>query len=137
MKTLIIKNILKATLEANKDTIFVVMTGNPSVTSSIEALRAGAWDYLPKPFSASHLQILVGRASHAVLVARETRAARSDSACVSQTPASTSTLDTTNPGGKGSRKNIHAMATVKSGWRLVMIATEAGFRCSRPQNQMT
>jgi len=69
-------DILKATLEANKETIFVVMTGNPSVTSSIEALRAGAWDYLPKPFSASHLQILVGRASHAVLVARETRAAR-------------------------------------------------------------
>jgi len=66
-------DILKATLEANKDTIFVVMTGNPSVTSSIEALRSGAWDYLPKPFSASHLQILVGRASHAVLVARETR----------------------------------------------------------------
>ncbi|HYW49720.1 MAG TPA: sigma-54 dependent transcriptional regulator [Gemmatimonadaceae bacterium] len=70
--------ILKATLEASKETIFVVMTGNPSVTSSIEALRAGAWDYLPKPFSASHLQILVGRASHAVLVARETRAARSE-----------------------------------------------------------
>ena len=72
-------DILKATLEANKETIFVVMTGNPSVTSSIEALRAGAWDYLPKPFSASHLQILIGRASHAVLVARETRAERSES----------------------------------------------------------
>lgn len=70
--------ILKVTLEAFKETIFVVMTGNPSVTSSIEALRAGAWDYLPKPFSASHLQILVGRASHAVLVARETRAARTE-----------------------------------------------------------
>ncbi len=70
--------ILKAALESNKETIFVVMTGNPSVTSSIEALRAGAWDYLPKPFSASHLQILVGRASHAVLVARETRAARAE-----------------------------------------------------------
>jgi len=73
-------DILKATLEAHKETIFVVMTGNPSVTSSIEALRAGAWDYLPKPFSASHLQILVGRASHAVLVARETRTARADGA---------------------------------------------------------
>ena len=34
--------ILQATLEAYKDTIVVVMTGNPSVTSSIEALRAGA-----------------------------------------------------------------------------------------------
>jgi DNA-binding NtrC family response regulator len=65
--------ILKAALEASKDTIVVVMTGNPSVTTSIEALRAGAWDYLPKPFSATHLQVLVGRASHAVMVARETR----------------------------------------------------------------
>src|SRR3712207_920659 len=47
------------------------MTGNPSVTSSIEALRAGAWDYLPKPFSATHLQVLIGRASHAVMMSRE------------------------------------------------------------------
>ena len=52
------------------------MTGNPSVSSSIEALRAGAWDYLPKPFSATHLQVLIGRASHAVMVARETKALR-------------------------------------------------------------
>jgi DNA-binding NtrC family response regulator len=63
--------ILQAALEAFKDTIVVVMTGNPSVTSSIEALRAGAWDYLPKPFSATHLQVLIGRASHAVMVSRE------------------------------------------------------------------
>ena len=68
--------ILKATLEAHKDTIVVVMTGNPSVTSSIEALRIGAWDYLPKPFSATHLHVLIGRASHAVMVSRETRELR-------------------------------------------------------------
>ena len=65
-------DILKAALEAHRDTIVVVMTGNPSVTSSIEALRLGAWDYLPKPFSATHLQVLIVRASHAVMVARET-----------------------------------------------------------------
>jgi len=69
-------DILKTTLEANKDTIVVVMTGNPSVTSSIEALRMGAWDYLPKPFSATHLHVLIGRASHAVTVSRETRELR-------------------------------------------------------------
>jgi DNA-binding NtrC family response regulator len=63
--------ILKTALAFEKSTIVVVMTGNPSVTSSIEALRAGAWDYLPKPFSATHLQVLVGRASHAVMAARE------------------------------------------------------------------
>jgi len=65
--------ILRAVLETQKETIVVVMTGNPSVASSIEALRHGAWDYLPKPFSATHLQVLIGRASHAVTVARETR----------------------------------------------------------------
>src|SRR4249920_3218095 len=64
-------DILKGILTDSKDTIVVVMTGNPSVTSSIEALRMGAWDYLPKPFSATHLHVLIGRASHAVMVSRE------------------------------------------------------------------
>ena len=69
--------ILRAAIQANRDTIVVVMTGNPSVTTSIEALRAGAWDYLPKPFSATHLQVLIGRASHAVTVNREASDLRS------------------------------------------------------------
>jgi DNA-binding NtrC family response regulator len=54
-------------------TLVVLMTGNPSVESSIEGLRAGAWDYLPKPFSASHLHIVVGRAAHTVMVGRESK----------------------------------------------------------------
>ncbi len=66
-------DILRSCLDTHRDTIVVVMTGNPSVASSIEALRMGAWDYLPKPFSASHLQVLVGRAAHAVSSARESR----------------------------------------------------------------
>jgi DNA-binding NtrC family response regulator len=64
--------LLAECLEAKPDTIAIIMTGNPSVETSIEALRKGAWDYLPKPFAASHLQILLGRAAHAVVVARET-----------------------------------------------------------------
>src|SRR5216117_2141573 len=65
--------LLRTALETHPETIVIVMTGHPSVTSNLEALQAGAWDYLPKPFSATHLQILVGRAAHAVIVARETR----------------------------------------------------------------
>jgi len=65
--------LLRAALAANPDTIVIVMTGNPSVESSIEALRQGAWDYLPKPFTAQHLQIAIGRAVHTVLVGQETR----------------------------------------------------------------
>lgn len=65
--------LLRACLETNPDTLAVMMTGNPSVASSLEALSEGAWDYLPKPFSATHLQVLLGRAAHAVMVTRETR----------------------------------------------------------------
>src|SRR5256885_12060490 len=65
--------LFRSALETHPETIVIVMTGHPSVTSNLEALQAGAWDYLPKPFSATHLQILLGRAAHAVMVARETR----------------------------------------------------------------
>ena len=65
--------LLRTALATDRDTLVIMMTGNPSVASSIEALRAGAWDYLPKPFSATHLDVLLGRAAHAVIVARETR----------------------------------------------------------------
>src|SRR5467141_196787 len=68
--------LLRAALATNADTIVIMMTGNPSVESSIEALRQGAWDYLPKPFSAQHLQITVGRAAHTVVVGQETRDSR-------------------------------------------------------------
>src|SRR5437773_2428469 len=65
--------LLRTALTTNHDTIVIVMTGNPSVESSVDALRQGAFDYLPKPFSASHLQVLIGRAVHTLVVARETR----------------------------------------------------------------
>ncbi|HET9441071.1 MAG TPA: sigma-54 dependent transcriptional regulator [Longimicrobiales bacterium] len=63
--------LLRSCLETKPDAIAIMMTGNPTVGTSIEALRAGAWDYLPKPFSANHLNVLIGRAAHAVLIARE------------------------------------------------------------------
>ena len=64
-------DVLREALKANQNTIAIVITGNPSVESSLEAMRAGAWDYLPKPFSATHLEIIVGRAAHAALAARD------------------------------------------------------------------
>ena len=66
--------LLKTCLDAHPGTVAIMITGNPSVETSLEALRAGAWDYLPKPFSATHLQILIGRAAHVVMVARESDA---------------------------------------------------------------
>src|SRR5713101_971181 len=66
--------LLNAILAARPDTLVIMITGNPSVQTSFEALQAGAWDYLPKPFTGTQLQVLVGRAAHAVAITRETRA---------------------------------------------------------------
>jgi len=64
-------DVLKAVTEKDEECLVAMMTGKPSVETSIEALRAGAWDYIPKPFSATHLHILMGRAAHAIVVSRE------------------------------------------------------------------
>src|SRR5712671_1607515 len=64
-------DVLKAVMETAPNTLVVLMTGNPSVDSSIEAMRIGAWDYLPKPYSGTQLQLLVGRAAHALTTRRE------------------------------------------------------------------
>lgn len=78
-------DVLSGCLQERPETIAIMMTGNPSVESSIEALGAGAWDYLPKPFSATHLHILVGRAAHTVLANRENGNAASAGRQVAQT----------------------------------------------------
>src|SRR5215208_6587311 len=44
-------DVLKAVMETAPNTLVVLMTGNPSVDSSIEAMRMGAWDYLSKPYA--------------------------------------------------------------------------------------
>jgi DNA-binding NtrC family response regulator len=64
-------DVLKAVRATSPGTLVVLMTGNPSVDSSIEAMRIGAWDYLPKPYSGTQLQLLVGRAAHTVSARRE------------------------------------------------------------------
>ena len=59
-------DILRAVMSGAPSTLVVLMTGNPNVGSSIEAMQLGAWDYLSKPYSGTQLQLLLGRASHIV-----------------------------------------------------------------------
>ena len=59
-------DILEDAVERYPRSKVILMTGNPSVESSHKALEAGAFDFLPKPFSATHLEILVDRAVQAI-----------------------------------------------------------------------
>jgi DNA-binding NtrC family response regulator len=63
--------LLAHALATHPNTIVIVMTEDPSVESSIETVKAGAWDYLAKPMSAAQLRVVVGRAAHRVLITRE------------------------------------------------------------------
>lgn len=62
--------LLRLALATNPATLVIVTTADPSVDANVTALRDGAWDYLPRPFAAASLQLLVGRAAHTVRARR-------------------------------------------------------------------
>src|SRR6185312_4485386 len=64
-------DVLKTVMATAPNTLVVLMTGNPSVESSIEAMQIGAWEYLSKPYSGTQLQLLLGRAAHTVSTRRQ------------------------------------------------------------------
>ncbi|MGI9037220.1 MAG: sigma-54-dependent transcriptional regulator [Gemmatimonadota bacterium] len=64
-------DILAEVRKRNPDTLAIVMTGHATAESSVRAIQAGAWDYLPKPFTATQLLVLVGRAAHTLVRTRK------------------------------------------------------------------
>ena len=63
--------LLKEIKKLAPETLVVMITGFATVDSSVEAIRAGAYDYIPKPFTATQLRILIGRAAQAVKLVRD------------------------------------------------------------------
>jgi DNA-binding response OmpR family regulator len=55
-------DLLKAMKDHRKDTVVVMITGYPSIKTAVQAIRLGAFDYLPKPFTPTELRSLVSRA---------------------------------------------------------------------------
>ena len=63
--------LLKEIKQIAAETLVVMITGFATVDSSVEALQAGAYDYIPKPFTATQLRILTGRAAQQVRLSRD------------------------------------------------------------------
>jgi DNA-binding NtrC family response regulator len=61
--------VLRRVQESYPDTMVIVITGYATVSSAVEVMKMGAYDYLPKPFTPEELRSVVHRA----LVDRETR----------------------------------------------------------------
>ncbi len=55
--------LLEAAKEIDPDVTVIVFTAYASIPSAIEATRKGAFDYIPKPFSADELEVVMEKAS--------------------------------------------------------------------------
>jgi DNA-binding NtrC family response regulator len=73
--------LLEMLTEESIDTEAILMTGYPSAETAIRAIRAGAFDYLPKPVYGSTLRRVVG-AAHSRKLLRAEQASEQD-ACAS------------------------------------------------------
>ncbi len=62
--------------EDSPNTVVVVITGYATVESAVEAIRQGAYDYVPKPFTPEVLTTVVGRALDRRQLAMENLALR-------------------------------------------------------------
>jgi NtrC-family two-component system response regulator AlgB len=93
-------DVLPSLLQAAPDLAVVVVTAFASVGSAVEAMRRGAFDYLPKPFTPDQLRVvlerwrLVGRLRQRVAdLEEEVRAAAPEADLDSQEPAMREALD--------------------------------------------
>lgn len=59
--------------------VCVVMTAFAAFDNAVSAIRAGAWDYLPKPFSAEQLEHRLNRVSQIVGLKKENASLRAPS----------------------------------------------------------
>lgn len=55
----------------NTDILVIVITGFATVETAIEAMKQGAYDFIPKPFEPDQLRIVVNRAREKIRLTRE------------------------------------------------------------------
>ncbi|RMG64178.1 MAG: sigma-54-dependent Fis family transcriptional regulator [Calditrichaeota bacterium] len=55
-------DLLKRIREQDKEVIFLMITGYPSIETAVEAIKKGAYDYITKPFHMEDVKIRIERA---------------------------------------------------------------------------
>ncbi len=64
-------DILAEVRQRSPTTLAIMMTGHATMEASLRALQAGAFEYLPKPFTATQLLVVIGRAAYQLLRVRQ------------------------------------------------------------------
>lgn len=53
--------VIERVKQAKPDTVIIVITGFATVGTAVEAMKAGAYDFIPKPFTAEELRVIIAR----------------------------------------------------------------------------
>ncbi len=65
--------VLRRLHESHPDTLVIVITGYATIETAIEAMKIGAYDFIPKPFKPDQLRIVIDRATDRIHLTREAR----------------------------------------------------------------
>ncbi|GFN22845.1 sigma-54-dependent transcriptional regulator [Thermanaeromonas sp. C210] len=69
--------VLRITQDILPDALVIIITGYATVESAVKAMKDGAFDYLPKPFSAEQLEVTLKRAVERLALREENQILRS------------------------------------------------------------
>lgn len=64
--------VLERIQQLDKPPLVIVITGYATVETAIDAMKQGAYDFIPKPFEPDQLRIVVNRAAEKIRLTRET-----------------------------------------------------------------
>jgi len=68
--------VIQRVRKIDSEAIIVVITGYATVSAAVEAMKAGAYDFLPKPFTPDELRLIINRGYERWNLARESRRLR-------------------------------------------------------------
>jgi DNA-binding NtrC family response regulator len=71
-------DVLRHTRQTSPETTVIVMTAYATVEKAVEALKEGAWDFLTKPLTPGHLELVVQKAFERQEMQRATRLAQEE-----------------------------------------------------------
>jgi two-component system, sensor histidine kinase and response regulator len=66
-------DVIRRIREIDPEIVVVVITGYATIGTAVEAMKAGAYDFLPKPFKPDELRLIVARAHERYALRRKSR----------------------------------------------------------------
>jgi len=70
--------VIKIVRKIDPDVVIVVITGYATIETAVDAMKMGAYDFLPKPFTPSELRLIIERGLERWRLAQEAKLARKE-----------------------------------------------------------